>query len=115
MTDLRITVPVLKVLQAFIALSGGERLYGLELMDRTGLKSGTLYPVLARLEQAEWISSTWEDADPRDAGRPRRRYYELTALGQRAGHAALGEFAQVPIPAERFRQQPHGRPAWGQS
>jgi DNA-binding PadR family transcriptional regulator len=115
MTDLRITVPVLKVLQALIAASSAERLYGLELMDRTGLKSGTLYPVLARLEQANWVTSTWEDADPHDAGRPRRRYYELTALGQRAGGAALGEFAQVPLPAERPRRRKSARPAWGQS
>jgi len=114
MTDLRITVPVLKVLHSLIAASDTDRLYGLELMDRTGLKSGTLYPVLARLEQAGWVTSTWEDADPRDAGRPRRRYYKLTALGHRAGSAALGELTQVPIPAERPRRQ-SARPAWEQS
>jgi DNA-binding PadR family transcriptional regulator len=115
MADVRITVPVLKVLQAFIA--AGESLYGLELSDQTGLKSGTLYPVLARLEEAGWVTSAWEDTDPRDVGRPRRRYYELTGLGQRVGTAALGEFAHLPQPATKTRRRQHQstRPVWGQA
>lgn len=117
MADVRITVPVLRVLQAFLAAGGAEPLYGLELMDQTGLKSGTLYPVLARLEEAGWVTSSWEDADPRAAGRPRRRYYELTGVGQRAGGAALGEFSQLPTPAAGAKPRHHqaARPAWGQA
>jgi DNA-binding PadR family transcriptional regulator len=117
MADVRITVPVLRVLQAFLAAGGAEPLYGLELMDQTGLKSGTLYPVLARLEEAGWVTSSWEDTDPRDAGRPRRRYYELTGLGQRAGATALGEFSQMPTPAAGTRSRRHqsARPALGQA
>ena len=116
MTDVRITVPVLRVLQALLARPA-ESLYGLELMEQTGLKSGTLYPVLARLEDAGWVSSSWEDADPRDAGRPRRRYYKLTGSGQRDGAAALGEFSQVPTPAPAASstRRPSARPAWGQA
>jgi DNA-binding PadR family transcriptional regulator len=117
MADVRITVPVLRVLQAFLAAGGAATLYGLELMDQTGLKSGTLYPVLARLEEAGWATSSWEDADPRDAGRPRRRYYELTGLGQRAGAAALGEFSQLatPVAGARPRRHQSVRPVWGQA
>jgi PadR family transcriptional regulator PadR len=111
MPGLRITVPVLKVLQAFLAAEATGRLYGLELSGSTRLKSGTLYPVLARLEVAGWVTSTWEEADPREAGRPRRRDYELSPLGRRAGAAALGEFATAQIPIDR--PQPHpAEPAW---
>jgi PadR family transcriptional regulator PadR len=117
MANLRITVPVLRVLQAFLATGGGETLYGLQLMDQTGLKSGTLYPVLARLEEARWVTSSWEDADPRDAGRPRRRYYELTGLGQRAGVAALDEMSQVLTPGAVAKPRRHQslRPVRGQA
>lgn len=108
------TVPVLKILQAFFAADGDGRLYGLELSGSTGLKSGTLYPVLARLEVAGWVTSTWEETDPREAGRPRRRYYELSPLGRRAGSAALGEFATGSIPVDRPQPHPAG-PAWKQS
>lgn len=67
-----------------------ERRYGLELMTQTGLRSGSLYPALATLEDRGWLSSSWESADPSAEGRPRRRLYRLTAQGLR--HAVtLGE------------------------
>jgi DNA-binding PadR family transcriptional regulator len=47
--------------------------------------------MLARLETAGWLTSEWEAIDPREAGRPRRRYYKLTALGQNNARAALAE------------------------
>lgn len=55
--------------------------YGLDLMKRTQLKSGTLYPALIRLEGHGLVRSFWEDIDPVTAGRPRRRLYRLTAEG----------------------------------
>ncbi len=55
--------------------------YGLALMRGTGLASGTLYPVLARLREAGWIEARWEEIDPVAAGRPARRYYRLTPDG----------------------------------
>ncbi|MEV0792645.1 helix-turn-helix transcriptional regulator [Kribbella sp. NPDC050459] len=117
MAEPRITVPTLKVLQALIEAEGSERMYGLELMDRTGLKSGTLYPVLARLERAGWVESTWEDVDPRDAGRPRRRFYRLTGLGQRTSTAELSQLTELPLPRQPRGQTPPRpqRPAWGQA
>jgi DNA-binding PadR family transcriptional regulator len=60
-----------------------------------------MYPLLARLETAGWFKSTWEDLDPREAGRPRRRLYTLTPLGQTKANDALADF-QMPI----------GRLAW---
>ncbi|MFC3833417.1 PadR family transcriptional regulator [Deinococcus rufus] len=57
--------------------------YGLELMKRAGLHSGTLYPALIRLETHGLVTSSWEDIDPVAAGRPRRRLYRLTGDGIR--------------------------------
>lgn len=51
--------------------------YGLEIMRLTGLRSGTVYPILARLEREGVVESWWED-DASAQGRPRRRYYRAT-------------------------------------
>jgi DNA-binding PadR family transcriptional regulator len=74
------TASVLKVVAALLAAGGDER-YGLQLMQATGLPSGTLYPILVRLERAGWVESRWEETDPAAEGRPARRYYLLTAEG----------------------------------
>lgn len=76
--------------------SSGQRLHGYELIQRTGLASGTLYPILMRFEREGWLSSAWEVADPREEGRPRRRLYRITGAGQ----AALAKsFASLRIGA----------------
>jgi DNA-binding PadR family transcriptional regulator len=62
---------------------------GADMSKATGVGSGTLYPLLARLENANWLISRWEEIDPKDASRPRRRYYKLTANGQNAAAKAL--------------------------
>ena len=77
------TTSVLKVVAALLAEPDAER-YGLQLMQDTGLPSGTLYPILVRLERAGWVASRWEDVDPAAEGRPTRRYYRLTADGAAA-------------------------------
>jgi PadR family transcriptional regulator PadR len=79
----RITASVLKVLAALLGSAAHER-YGLQLMQDTGLPSGTLYPILVRLERAGWVESEWEQIDPVAEGRPARRYYRLTASGAAA-------------------------------
>ena len=62
--------------------------YGFDVMDVTGLPSGTVYPALRRLEQAGLVISKWEDEDTaRSDQRPARKYYELT----NAGRETLGE------------------------
>jgi DNA-binding PadR family transcriptional regulator len=63
--------------------------YGLEMAKAAGLPSGTIYPILARLERAGWIESEVEAIDPRVAGRRARRYYTLTAEGERAARAEI--------------------------
>jgi DNA-binding PadR family transcriptional regulator len=74
------TASVLKVMAALLADPTADR-YGLQLMQDTGLPSGTLYPILVRLERAGWVESHWEQIDPSAEGRPSRRYYRLTAEG----------------------------------
>jgi PadR family transcriptional regulator PadR len=76
----RMTTSVLKVVSAMLTDVTAER-YGLDLMHDTGLASGTLYPILVRLERAGWVASHWEDIDPIAEGRPARRYYTLTPQG----------------------------------
>jgi PadR family transcriptional regulator, regulatory protein PadR len=86
----RITTQTLRVLGAFTS-SGIAELSGVEIAKKTNLRSGTLYPILFRLEQTGWFESKWEDADPSELGRPRRRFYRLTAVGEREAHAAYRE------------------------
>lgn len=64
------------------ALASGHG-YGFEIMDVTGLASGTVYPALRRLESTGHVVSSWEDEARATAeGRPARRYYELSANGE---------------------------------
>jgi PadR family transcriptional regulator PadR len=77
---LRMTVQTLLILQALLRDPGRE-LYGLELSEETGLLPGTAYPILLRIENEGWVTSRWEDIEPEAEGRPRRRYYSLTAGG----------------------------------
>ncbi|MCP9486999.1 MAG: PadR family transcriptional regulator [Gaiellaceae bacterium MAG52_C11] len=63
--------------------------YGLEVARQAGLPSGTLYPILARLEAAGWVESAWEAIDPVAEGRRPRRYYRLTGEGEQVARIAL--------------------------
>lgn len=82
--------------------------YGLEMVQATGLPSGTVYPIIARLEQCEWITSRWEDPKEHEAeGRPRRRYYQLTTDGAEDARIALAKAhhnrATAPVPWASLR------------
>ena len=96
---MRLTIPVAKVLSALLAEPEAPR-YGLDLMRLTGLPSGTLYPVLHRLQAAGWLTADWEAVDPVAAGRPARRYHRLTGEGIRSARLALAELRAL-VPAER--------------
>lgn len=63
--------------------------HGYELAKETGLRSGTLYPVLIRLADRGLVEACWEEAQP--AGRPRRHLYRLTSDGVAAARGALTE------------------------
>jgi DNA-binding PadR family transcriptional regulator len=91
--DLRMTTALAKVVAAFLTDPEAER-YGLDLMQDTSLASGTLYPMLVRLERAGWVNAQWEDIDPVAEGRPKRRYYRLTPDGVVAARRELAALHQ---------------------
>jgi DNA-binding PadR family transcriptional regulator len=93
--DVRLTQPTLKVLRLLLEKPREGR-SGAEMSKATNVGSGTLYPMLARLETAGWLSSEWEVIDPREAGRPRRRFYKLTAVGQNSARMALADLQMAP-------------------
>ncbi len=68
--------------------------YGLEISKAAGLPSGSLYPILARLEREGWVTSDWEKLDAHEAGRPPRRYYRLTPNGAAGAEQAIGTTMQ---------------------
>jgi len=57
--------------------------YGLDIIRRTGLASGTVYPILRRLEGEGIVTSCWEDIDSTVEMRPPRRLYRITPHGLR--------------------------------
>jgi DNA-binding MarR family transcriptional regulator len=84
----RVTWPTLKVLAALLSEPGRRDWYGLEVCRQTGLGSSTVTQVMFRLEQWGWVDSEWEDGDVAlRGGRPRRRFYWLTGLGEREAAA----------------------------
>ena len=82
------TIPTQLVLRALLS-DPSKELYGVEIGQEAGLPSGTVHPILARLETAGWLESRWEDIDPRAEGRPARRYYHLTPDGLELARGAL--------------------------
>jgi PadR family transcriptional regulator, regulatory protein PadR len=85
------SIQTLKVLAAMLDDQSGQH-FGYELMQQTKLLSGTMYPILARLENDGILESAVEDIDPKVAGRRARRYYTLTGHGVKV---AREEFRQV--------------------
>jgi PadR family transcriptional regulator, regulatory protein PadR len=88
----RITHQSLKVLRVFLD-DGNREFAGADLFGATRLASGTLYPILLRLEAAGWLKSRWENVEPSEVARPKRRLYRITAMGVRRAEALLFELA----------------------
>lgn len=77
--------------------------HGYDLCQQTGLKAGSMYPILMRLTDRAWLETTWETEPP--AGRPPRHLYRLTGLGL----AMASELAAVKAQdarAKRTRLRP---------
>ncbi len=86
---MRVTYPTTLVLHAL--LEGFH--HGFDIMDATALPSGTVYPILRRLEGEGYARSRWEkEGLARREQRPPRRYYELTAAGRTAAREAVTRF-----------------------
>lgn len=89
------------------AIADGNR-FGFDIMDATGLTSGTVYPALDRLETLGYVTSHWEDAKiARRDKRPPRRYFDLTAAGARALAAALSRYKNLkPVSLTAWKIRP---------
>jgi DNA-binding PadR family transcriptional regulator len=74
-----------RALLAQLLSAGDGWSYGYELSSVTGIRSGTLYPLLIRLERQGYLEAEWQQ--PVVAGRPPRHAYRLTAAGRRRAHA----------------------------
>jgi PadR family transcriptional regulator, regulatory protein PadR len=96
----RMSSQTLKVLGTLMA-SLQDELSGAEIGRVAKLSSGTLYPILMRLEGAGWLESRWETDDPKSLGRPRRRFYRVTGVGARKAKETFREFEPA-----------FGRPSW---
>ncbi|MDQ3765448.1 MAG: PadR family transcriptional regulator [Actinomycetota bacterium] len=94
------TLPTQLVLRAML-FEPTQEMYGLQICQAAELPSGTIHPILARLEGYGWIESRWEDIDPAKEGRPRRRYYRLSPDGAERARNAL---ARVHTPRALVNQ-----------
>ena len=90
----------LSVLSALSSTPSGWR-HGYDIAKETGLRSGTLYPILIRLADRGLVESRWEAEQP--AGRPRRHLYRLTAEGVVSARAALAAADPAQTPSARRR------------
>ena len=89
MGRIRMTYATARVLQA---LARGLR-HGFDIADATGLRGGTVYPILRRLEDEGLVSSSWEPAEiGRREGRPSRKYYRLLAVARPEVEEAMERF-----------------------
>lgn len=88
--DPRLSGASIKVLNYLLNDVGAKR-SGAEILAVTRLASGTLYPMLLRFEKAGWMDSEWEDSDPVEMGRPKRRYYRLSGVGQTKARRAMAD------------------------
>jgi len=89
------TVTTQLVLRTLIDAADRE-VYGLEVCQLAELPTGTVHPILARLERLGWAVSRWEEIDIHEEGRPRRRYYRLSREGLQEAQNAL---ARVHTPS----------------
>jgi PadR family transcriptional regulator PadR len=94
MTQVKLSAPTLRVLKVLLE-TPQQGQSGAALSRITKIGSGTLYPMLARLEEANWLTSEWETVDPKEVGRPRRRFYKLSGHGQAEALKAFREFQLV--------------------
>ena len=89
------------------AIAGGNR-FGFDIMDATGLTSGTVYPALDKLESLGYLASHWENARvARRDKRPPRRYFDLTSAGAHALASALQRYKNLkPVSLAAWKIRP---------
>jgi PadR family transcriptional regulator, regulatory protein PadR len=84
------------------ALAAGRH-HGFDIMDATDLPSGTIYPILRRLDDEGLVRSRWErETVARKEQRPPRRYYELTTTGEAKLTEARARYRALELLAARM-------------
>jgi PadR family transcriptional regulator len=104
---LDITPKMARVLKIFLEEPDQPR-YGFELMKLTGMASGSLYPMLAKLERAGWLTRGKENIDPHVAGRPPRMHYKITGAAIPAARIQLAALSDQYRPPALRRLRPEG-------
>lgn len=89
----RLSLQALRILNTL--LGSAAELSGMDIRRETKIATGTLYPILMRLEEAGWLESRWEEVNPHEVGRPRRRLYRVTAVGARKARAACDQLGDA--------------------
>jgi PadR family transcriptional regulator PadR len=106
----KLTGPLERVLRVLVADPAAQH-YGYDLMKAARLPSGTLYPMLARLQQEGLVDSEWEEPRPDAGGRPPRKYNRLTAEGARVARLELARAPAARGPSRPVAARPaHGMP-----
>lgn len=83
--------------------------YGFDIMEATGLPSGTVYPALRRLESLRYVTAQWEASEvAQHEKRPRRRYYRVSSAGEAALAKALQRFHALVEPLAEADHHPTG-------
>jgi DNA-binding PadR family transcriptional regulator len=108
----KLTGPLERVLRVFLA-DVSARHYGYDLMKAAGLASGTLYPMLGRLQQQGLVTAEWEPVPAAAGGRPPRKYYQLTGEGARVARLELAQAALATRPTAQRGERHPARPAHG--
>lgn len=115
MAQPRITSAVLAAFAVLLeAVADGMSLYGLEIAAAAGISHTTIYDVLARLEEAGWLTSHWEELGSYDEPRPRRRLYRLTPLGENIARREVNaQFETLDRARKLTRQRARASPGLG--
>lgn len=90
--------PAARTVLFLLAEAGADWSHGYDLCRRANVKSGTLYPLLIRLEEQGHLEAQWMPAEP---GRPPRHAYRLTAVGRRLAQENPPRVSASPTPVER--------------
>lgn len=93
MKEPRVSLQTLRVLHTFVV--NAEPMCGADIIKRTNLKTGVLYPILLRLERAGWLHGETEAAEPSKLGRPRKTFYTVTDKGRTKTEEAFKELQGI--------------------
>jgi DNA-binding PadR family transcriptional regulator len=96
--SLRLSPQTIQVLDAFLEAPKEWR-YGYDISRDTGLRSGTLYPILIRLAEHKLLETSWETPEP---GKPPRHLYRLTSDGLRSAREQLRSYSKRRAPQTAF-------------